>query len=188
MKGYFMKVTILNGNPKSEEIVFDNYLNELTNYLQQKNHHAVVFTLRDMNIIPCIGCFDCLVKTPGLCVSNDEASEILQNYINSDFVIFASPVLMGFTSALLKKAQEKLLPLGHPYFRFLNGETRHIKRYEKYPSIGLLLDKNKETDNEDINIISDIYKRDAINLYTSLCFVKYLSDPVKELENEISRI
>jgi multimeric flavodoxin WrbA len=183
-----MNVTILNGNPKSENIVFDNYLNELSNYLQQQNHQSVVFILRDMNIKPCIGCFDCWIKTPGICVSKDDSPEIIRNYINSDFVLFASPVIMGFTSALLKKAQEKILPIGHPYFRLLNGETHHIKRYEKYPSIGLLLDKNKETDNEDINIISDIYKRNAINLYTSLCFVKYLSDPVKELENEISRI
>jgi len=183
-----MNVTILNGNPRSEDIEFDNYLSELSNYLQEKNHHSVVFTLRDMNIKQCIGCFDCWVKTPGICVSKDDSPEILRTYINSDFALFASPVIMGFTSALLKKVQEKFLPLGHPYFEFLNGETRHIKRYEKYPPIGLLLYKNNETADEDINIISDIYSRDAINLHTSLCFIKYLSDPVKELENEISRI
>lgn len=183
-----MNVIILNGNPQSKNTEFDSYLFKLSNYLKKKNHQSELFLLRDMHIKQCIGCFDCWVKTPGLCVAKDDAPKILQAYINSDFVLFTSPVIMGFTTALLKKAQEKLLPLGHPYFEFLNGETRHINRYEKYPSIGLLLDGVDETAQDDITIISEIYRRDAINLHTSLGFLKFIGDPIKEIEYEISRV
>lgn len=34
-----MNITILNGNPKSEDTAFDNYLIELSNYLLKKNHN-----------------------------------------------------------------------------------------------------------------------------------------------------
>jgi hypothetical protein len=70
---------------------------------------------------------------------------------------------MGFTSALLKKTHEKLLPLVHPYLEFVQNEVRHLARYEKYPLMALLLEKGNDTDEEDIKIISDLYRRDAIN-------------------------
>ncbi|MFC1568940.1 NAD(P)H-dependent oxidoreductase [bacterium] len=183
-----MKITVLNGNPYKCNIKFDHTLSELSNVLQKKNHSTTVFTLRDMNIKQCVGCFGCWIQTPGTCVLKDESGDICRAYINADFVLFASPVLMGFTSALLKRANEKLLPLASPYFEFIRGEVRHVKRYKRYPSIGLLLDKDENTDLEDMEIITDLYKREAMNLKTSLCFTKFISDPIMEIENEINRI
>jgi hypothetical protein len=54
--------------------------------------------------------------------------------------------------------------------------------------MGLLLEKGKDTDEEDIEIISDIYRRDAINFKTSFSFTKLTSNPVEEVANEINRI
>lgn len=58
-------------------------------------------------------------------------------------------------------------------------------RYDKYPLMSLLLEKGKDTDEGDIRIISDIYRRDAINFKTSFCLAKLTSDPVEEVANEI---
>lgn len=118
----------------------------------------------------------------------DGSRDICREYINSDFVMFASPVIMGFTSALLKKAHDKLIPLIHPYFEIVRNEVHHLPRYSKYPMMGLLLEKHKDTDEKDIKIISDIYRRDAINFKTSFCFAKLTSDPVEEVANEINSI
>ncbi|PIX24556.1 MAG: hypothetical protein COZ69_05815, partial [Deltaproteobacteria bacterium CG_4_8_14_3_um_filter_45_9] len=103
-------------------------------------------------------------------------------------VLFASPVIMGFTSALLKKTHEKLLPLVHPYLEFVQTEVRHLARYEKYPLMALLLEKGNDTDEEDIKIISDIYRRDAINFKTQFCFTKLTSDPLGEVADEIDSV
>ena len=183
-----MKITILNGNPDAQNHVFDDYLKRLSDVLLSYNHSVTTLHLREMDIRQCIGCWGCWVKTPGVCIVKDDSYDVCREYINSDLVVFTSPVIMGYTSALLKKAQEKLLPLVLPYFEMVQNEVHHLARYDKYPLMGLLLEKSKDTDEEDIKIISDIYRRDAINVKTSFCFTRLTSDPVEEVANEINSI
>lgn len=183
-----MKITILNGNPNAASIEFDNYLKRLSDLLESNNHTVTILKLREMGIRYCIGCFYCWVKTPGECIVADGSHDVCREYINSDFVLFASPVIMGFTSTLLKKAHDKLIPLLLPYAEFVQNEAHHLPRYEKYPLIGLLLEKGKDTDEKDIEIISAIYRREAISLKTSFCFTRLTDEPVGEVANEINRI
>ncbi len=184
-----MRVTVLNGNPDANNVIFDDYLKNLSDLLESNNHTVTVSRLRELDVRYCVGCFGCWVKTPGECSNAaDDTRDIRREYINSDFVLFASPIIMGFTSALLKKTHDRLLPLLLPYFEVDQWEIRHVARYDKYPQIGILLEKGRDTDQEDIEIISDIYKRDAINFKTSFCFTKFTSDPVEEVADEINRI
>ena len=183
-----MKITVLNGNPHADDGGFDEYLTELSDLLESGKYTATILQLRDMDIKYCVGCFGCWVKTPGECVSKDESRDICREVINSDLVLFASPVIMGFTSALLKKAHDKIIPLVHPYFEFVQNEVHHLARYDKYPLLGLLLQIGDHTDEEDIKIISDIYRRDAINFKTSFCFTRLTDDPVQEVADEINSI
>jgi len=183
-----MKITILNGNPNADNVIFDDYLKALSDLLESSDHTALIITLREIDLRYCTGCFDCFVKTPGECVIKDGSDDICREYIHSDFVLFASPLIMGFTSALLKKAHDRLLPLLHPYFEVFENQIHHIPRYDTYPLTGLLLEKGKDTDEEDVTIVSDIYSRDAINLNAALCFTKLTTDSVEELANEINRI
>ena len=183
-----MKITILNGNPNADDVTFDDYLKELSDLLESSNNTVIILKLREIDVMYCFGFFCCFVKTPGECVTRVGSRDICREYINSDLVLFASPVIMGFTSALLKKTQDRLLPLIHPYFELFQNQMHHIPRYDKYPLTGLLLEKGKDTDEEDVKIVSDIYRRDAINLNTSLCFTKLTTDSVEEIANEINRI
>jgi multimeric flavodoxin WrbA len=183
-----VKITILNGNPDAGNVQFDSYLKELSDLLESSKHTVTILQLRDIDVRYCIGCFGCWIKTPGECIVADGSGDICREYIKSDLVLFASPVIMGFTSALLKKAHEKFLPLIHPYIEFVQGEVHHIARYHKYPLMALLLERGKDTDEEDIEIISDIYRRDAINFKTSFSFTRLTGDPVEEVANEINRI
>jgi multimeric flavodoxin WrbA len=185
-RGKAMKVTILNGNPDASNTIFDDYLKKLSEILSSESNQVIIFTLRDMDIKYCRGCWGCWVKTPGECLVEDDTREIRCKFIPSDLVLFASPVRMGFTSALLKRAHERLLPLIHPYLELVDGEVHHIARYDKYPLMALLLEKGEDVDEEDIKIISDIYRRDAINFKTSFCFTKSTSDPLEEVANEIN--
>ncbi len=182
-----MRIAILNGNPFGD-IAFDTYVKSLVDLLKNSHHQVNVFTLRGLDLKYCIGCFGCWVKTPGLCVISDESSLVCRAYINSDLVIFASPIIMGFTSALLKKVHDKLLPLLHPYLDIVQNEFHHAARYDRYPSFGLLLKKGKDTDDEDLEIISAIYRRNAINLRTSLLFVKLMEDSPERIVYEINSL
>ena len=183
-----MKITILNGNPKAENTSFDDYLEQLSNKLTSDGHVVTNFPLRDMDIRYCIGCLGCWVKTPGECRSGDASCEVSRSAINSDFVLWSSPVIMGFYSALLKQITDKFICLVHPHAIFVDGEVHHLARYDKYPIAGLLLEKGADADDEDIEIISDIHARTTLNFKTSLAFTKLTHDPVEEVANAINSL
>jgi len=185
-----MKIIILNGNPDADNIKFDNYLRDLSDSLESDNHTTNILKLREMNIKYCIGCFGCWLKTPGQCIFKDDSQAICREVINSDFVLFAAPLVMGFPSAVLKIAMDKLIPLLLPYIELVNNkECHHEKRYDKkYPLIGLLIEREDDTDSEDIKIVSDIFSRFAIDFKSSLCFVKETNIPVQEVSDEINSI
>ncbi len=72
------------------------------------------------------------MQTPGECVAKDDSALVCRELVRSDLALFASPVIMGFPSALLKKTGEKLIPLIHPYFAIDRGEVHHRARYDHY--------------------------------------------------------
>ena len=172
-----MKITILNGNPNAGNSTFDAYLERLAGTLTTTQHQATTLTLRDMDIKYCAGCWGCWVKTPGECVARDDLANVCRAVINADFVLFASPVMMGFPSAVLKKTVEKLIPLIHPYIVVAQDEAHHRARYDEYPLMGLLLEKPSDADNADVQIIADIFSRTALNFKTQLAFTKLTSTP-----------
>ena len=180
-----MKVVILNGNPDPAGQQFADRINKLCSSLETKGIEVNHIRLRNHNIISCTGCWGCWVKTPGECLFRDDSREIRKEVIRADLLIFASPLIMGFTSALLKIMQDKLIPLVLPYIELVDNECHHEKRYEKYPKLGLVYASEPETDREDIQILTDIYKRLAINLRSELQFSKSIEEPLENLIHEI---
>lgn len=179
-----MKITILNGNPETSS--FDTYLAQVQSALESENHTVIRLDLRDLPLRYCIGCWGCWVKTPGECVSRDGSLEIDRAVINADFVLWAAPLKMGFPVELLKMAQDKHLPLLHPYMVVDQGEAHHLKRYERYPRLGLLVEKETGTSERDLQIVADIYCRTALNFKTRLEFSLTTDTPASDLTRRIS--
>ena len=75
---------------------------------------------------------------------------------------------MGFVSSLLKSAMDRNICLVYPHLEDVDGEVHHKKRYDKYPRISYLLEKEATTDDEDIAIATDIFRRQAVNVWTHL--------------------
>lgn len=188
------KITILNGITDDKYLEFEKDLEEFCTKNEER-FCINYFTLREMNIKYCCGCWSCWSKTPGECSQKDEMPEILRSVIQSDMTVFISPIVMGFVSAQIKKINDKMIPLVHPYIGIYENELHHKKRYRKYPKLGLMLleDRDKETAvetavNDDATIITDIYKRMAINLKTQLAFSVLSKSNMEVLVDEINRI
>ncbi len=179
-----MKILILNGNPDQENEDFDHYLTGLSKTLQRDRNEVEIVMLRDKRIISCSGCWNCWVKTPGRCSVSDDTDSIRMKYIQSEMVIFASPLIMGFISAIMKKTMDKLIPLLHPYITLVNNECHHKSRYEKYPLIGLIY-QDIEKDDEYLQITESIFRRFALNFKTDLAFNFSIKKQVLEVINEI---
>lgn len=178
-----MEITILNGSPAAGP--FDAYLAQLAASLQAAGHRITRLDLRDLPLRYCTGCFGCWVKTPGECVARDASLEMDRAIIRSDFTLWAAPLKMGFPAALLKMALDKHLPLIHPYMEVDQGEAHHRKRYARYPRVGLLVEKEADTDPVDLRIVTDICARTALNFKTRLEFCLTAATPAPELVQRI---
>ncbi|MGB7435750.1 MAG: hypothetical protein WBW49_10035, partial [Candidatus Acidiferrum sp.] len=60
-------VVILDG-ANSGDAELSPILKVLTEVLQSSGAQVQIFTLREMKLAHCLGCFDCWMKTPGICV------------------------------------------------------------------------------------------------------------------------
>jgi hypothetical protein len=159
-----MKIIMMDG---SESAVFPKaYAEELGN----QGHTVHYFPLAEMDIGFCTGCWFCWWRTPGKCARTDGMEKIYREVPDSDLMICYSPLVNGMISADLKKAQERLIPLLHPYIQIVKGECHHRKRYTRYPDLGLILHKPDDHDDEDVEIVQNIFKRLSINFWSSLKF------------------
>jgi hypothetical protein len=110
----------------------------------------------------CRGCFGCWVKTPGRCVIHDDMDRINRISMNSDVVIYLTPIVFGQYSANLKNAVDRWLPNVLPtFFSRSDGSTAHPARYESQPRM-IMLGYGAETP-EDEQIFREITGRHRRN-------------------------
>lgn len=183
-----MRVAILNGNPDPANLRFDGYFKSLSDLLRAKNHQVTLLTLRALDIGYCTGCWGCWVKTPGRCVNDDGSREVCRAWVNSELVLLTSPLRMGFVTALLKAALDKIIPVALPYVEIRKGESRHKPRYRSTPRLAALLEKDENTDLEDLGIVEEAFRRNALNFGTEYRFTRFLGDPVEEVADAVDRV
>jgi multimeric flavodoxin WrbA len=174
-----MRITILNGEPDATT-AFDAYVGDYAARLADNGHDVTRVDLRDLTLKGCSGCWGCWVKTPGTCVKLDDSATVCRAVIGSDLLVLASPMRMGFTSSLLKRAADQMIPLIHPNIVIEGGEMHHRARYAHYPRMGLLIAPGAATDAEDVQITRDMWSRMARNMKSSLAFTTLATTPAKE--------
>jgi multimeric flavodoxin WrbA len=179
-----MRIVIVNGEPDAAS-AFDGYVHSLVSRLAERDNDVRELTLRDMDLRGCTGCFGCWVKTPGECVQHDAGAGLCRTVINSDLVVFAAPMSMGYPSALVKRAAERLIPLLHPYIEIEAGEMHHRKRYDRYPDVALIVSAGSDTDAEDLELTRDLWGRIARNFKSRLAFFAVADRSSKEVADEL---
>lgn len=125
--------------------------------LKALGHQVVKFQLRTMNIHDCIGCYDCWLKTPGVCIFKDDNVKVLSEYVKSDLVILASDVKIGFVTPQIKRIRDRSLPLIHPFLMLKGDRMAHLPRYDKLPKQILMLSRSQALDDESIETINAVY-------------------------------
>ena len=183
-----MKTLILNGSAKGDPLAEKIYTS-LSEELKTLNYEGNLLNLTDIEIAPCLGCFGCWVKTPGVCVIDDAGRDIARSYMQSEMVVFISPITFGGYSSELKKVFDRLIPILSPFFKKVGGEIHHKMRYERYPRflvIGLL----PEPDREKEEIFNTLTTRNALNVeYRSWASgVLYGTQSSEDLKEEIRKL
>ena len=119
-----MKCTILMGSPKREgntAALLLPFLEELT----ALGAEWETVWLYDKDIQPCLGCKVCQDVMDGFgCVRRDEVEEIYRTVLDSDLVVFATPIYAWYCTAPMKALMDRLIYAGCKYYgRERGGST-----------------------------------------------------------------
>ena len=158
-----MKITIMNGNGNPQNQGFDEYVAHLTVQLTAEGNTVAAFTLREMDIKLCTGCFGCWVKTPGECVVDDAGRDVARAIARCELLAYFTPVTFGGVSSELKKALDRMIPNISPFFARVSSETHHRTRYARPPRL-LALGTLPAPDRAAEAVFKTLVERNALNL------------------------
>ena len=120
----------------------------------------------------CIGCFNCWVKKPFLCVHNDKIINIGKLILDSDELILISKCVDGSYSSKVKRIIERSISYVEPFFTIRNKEIHHLSRLPKKLNFKVYFYGDKITSN-DKNVAELLVKANMKNLNTTnptVCF------------------
>ena len=87
------KVLVINGSHKKYNSytmkVAEQFLAGMT--AASDDLESEIIDLKDQKILSCISCFSCWTATPGECIHHDDMANLLEKYVEADFIIWATP-------------------------------------------------------------------------------------------------
>lgn len=159
-----MSYVILNGMYKDDSFI--PRINQMVSEeFQRNNYVGDTVILHDEEIKPCLGCFKCWVQTPGICIIDDYGREVAKKMIQSDVLVYITPINYGGYSAELKKALDRSIGLLSPFFRVHEKEIHHETRYDKYPDL-VVIGTLEKSNTEQEEIFTALVKRNVLNLFS----------------------
>ena len=157
------RALVLNGALAGDETL-EPVEEALFTLLREERTEIRGYAMRDVPLAHCQGCFECWTTTPGLCKTEGDAGrEITAALIKSDLLVILTPVTFGGYSSEIKKVMDRIICLVLPFFRRVEGEVHHSRRYPRYPAlaaIGVL----GAPDEEQARIFRSLVERNARNM------------------------
>lgn len=183
-----MKILILDGSPAGDRIG-EFSVAALQADVAERGSTSEVVALRDKKIGNCMGDFFCWFKSPGKCHVADDHQEISRKYLESDLVIFLSPITFGGYSPTLKRMVDHMIQNTLPFFATHSGEIHHLQRYERYPDV-LTIGWQREPDEQSAAIFRHLAWRNSINFYAKVhaCGVLCENQADRIMEAELHRL
>jgi multimeric flavodoxin WrbA len=158
-----MKAILLDGSDANDSTAHRVDM-ALTTELESDGWQVEHVLLREKKIGNCAGDFFCWTRNPGICNVDDDNRKIAESIINSDLMVYLTPITFGGYSSVLKKMIDHQLPNISPLFAQVNGETHHQRRYRNYPNL-LAIGWMEQHELQAEMIFRHLVHRNAINFY-----------------------
>lgn len=107
-----MKITILNGSPRRENT--SAMAEAFRKGAEAAGHEVEVLHVGRMKINGCLACEYCHGKGEGKCIQKDDIEKLMPAYLESDMIVFASPIYYFAPSAQLEAAWQRVYCIGKP--------------------------------------------------------------------------
>jgi putative sterol carrier protein len=126
-----MKILAINGSPRGKKSNTDRLLQPFLEGAREAGAETETVYLKDKTINPCIGCFTCWTKTPGVCVhKNDDMPALLEKLRAADVTVYATPLYIFTVTAQMKAFMDRHIPLLDPHIVERGDQYIHPMRYE----------------------------------------------------------
>lgn len=120
-----MKVLAFNSSPRMEGGNTALILNPLLGGMREAGAEVeLIYTLK-LKINPCLGEFNCWLKTPGRCFQKDDMQELIPKINDADVLVLATPVYVDGMTGPLKTLLDRMIPLLQPLFELKDGHRHH---------------------------------------------------------------
>lgn len=120
-------------------------MNLLIHDLDEKEWEEIAQDYRGWEVIapskeikPCVGCFGCWLKTPGQCVIKDGYDRMGALIHKADELVVMTRYTYGGFSSFVKNVFDRSIGWVLPYFRVVNNEMHHKKRYPEDKQITVI--------------------------------------------------
>jgi len=128
----------------------------------------IVF-LAEKEVHPCMACLKCWTKTPGKCVIPDDMGQLLNQFMESDIAVMATPVYIHNVTGIMKTFLDRMMPIIDPHLvKMENGYTGHVKKHI-YPKFGLIA-TGAFPEQKCCEYVSRYFNRLAVELYSDVLF------------------
>ena len=107
-----MKITILNGSPRKENTAA--MVDAFAEGAKDAGHEVDILHVGKMKIAGCLGCEYCHTRGEGKCVQKDDMEKVIPAYLDSDMIVFATPVYYFDMTAQLSAAIQRVYCIGKP--------------------------------------------------------------------------
>ncbi len=129
-----MKVLALNGSPRMTNSSTYHMMVPFLEGMEAAGAETELVHIRKLHIEPCMGCYTCWVRSPGVCAHKDDMAAVLEEYSKADMVIFGTPLYHFSMTGLMKNFVDRTLPRLEPWLvphARLQGVTGHPERVHK---------------------------------------------------------
>ena len=121
-------VLTINSSPKKGKSNTSLILNPFLDGMKEVGADVELFYIKDLEIKPCTGEFNCWLKHPGECYQRDDMQQLYPKLEEADILVFATPVYVDGVNGSLKNLIDRMIPLLTPMFELREGHCRHALR------------------------------------------------------------
>ena len=130
-----MKIFAVNGSPNMKKGMTHILLEDFLEGAREAGAEVETVFLQKKKINYCLGCFDCWVKTPGVCVhKKDDMPELMEKAHQADCMVIGTPLYVDGMTAQTKTFLDRMIPLVDPHFELVDGHYRHPPRDGRSPA------------------------------------------------------
>jgi hypothetical protein len=105
-----MKVLAFNSSPHKDKGNTALILNPFLKGMSSAGAEVELFYTCDLDINPCRGELNCMPKTPGKCLQNDDI-QMLTPKLGADVLVLASPLYIWTMNGQMKNLLDRMIPL-----------------------------------------------------------------------------